>query len=274
MSLLGGKNALVTGGGTGIGKAIAKRLYLEGASVTIIGRRKDTLEAAVTDISKDVRNGSGALRVLCCDVTSETEVSETLSKQNFPQGLDILVANAGTALPSPILDLDINSLTFCIDINVTGSALCIKYAARLMRGTGGSIITISSISAASPQKWMAPYSVSKAALEMLTRCAALELGQFRIRVNCIQPGLIQTEATEMAFPESLRNDFVSSMTLGGPGEPLEIASAVAFLASEESRWISGQIIAVNGGASVTTGEDWKDLATLFLDDDVVSNCFP
>ena len=131
-----------------------------------------------------------------CDITVEDEVVAAVADRGWAaQDSIFFVANAGSGYPGPILEAPVDAWQFCCELNIVGTATCIKHAALSMKENGGgSIVTISSVGGSKVEKWMAPYSTSKAALEMLTRCAAVELAPFQIRVNCIAPGYIDTES--------------------------------------------------------------------------------
>ena len=169
------------------------------------------------------------------------------------------MANAGSGAPGPVLLLEKADWEACCALNVTGTALTIKYAARAMRRGGGSIVTVSSAAARQVEKWMAPYSATKAAVEMLTRAAALELAPFKIRVNCISPGLILTDAVRQ-FPEPLMRQCEEDTPLGAPGRPLDIARGVAYLSAPSGEWITGTVLEIGGGMHVSEGEDFEPLA--------------
>ena len=175
---LSGKRALVTGGGTGVGFGCAQRLLEHGAQVLIVGRRDDVLEEAVARLREVVADAKVSFQV--CDITVEDDVIAAVDEAAGDGGLDILVANAGSGYPGPILEAPIDAWQFCCELNIVGTASCIKHAALSMKDHGGgSIITISSVGGSKVEKWMAPYSTSKAGLEMLTRCAAVELAPFQ-----------------------------------------------------------------------------------------------
>lgn len=257
---LSGQTALVTGAGTGIGFGIARRLLQAGATVTIVGRRQDVIENAARALDPDV--GAGAeVRWKCCDVTVEDDVAAAVAAAADGNGhLDIAVANAGSGSPGPILAQTPDSWRHSFDVNVVGSAMTIKHAALAMKDSGGgSIVTISSQSAIRSALFMAPYTVSKAGLDALVRCAALELAPFGIRVNGIRPGLVMSEGVTMAFDDELYNAVVSRTLLGRPGEAEEIGDSVLYLVGQLSRWVTGQVYSVCGGLSVSDHDDFSSL---------------
>jgi 7-alpha-hydroxysteroid dehydrogenase len=143
---------------------------------------------------------------------------------------------------------------------VVGSAMTIKHAALAMKDSGGgSIVAISSTSALHTALYMAPYTVSKAGLDALVRCAAHELAPFSIRVNGIRPGLVMSEGVTMALDDEMYNATVSRTLLGRPGEAEEIGDSVIYLVSQLSRWVTGQVYSVCGGLSVYDHDDFSSL---------------
>ena len=256
---LNNKTALITGGGTGIGFGCARSLAENGVRVTIFGRRHDVLEAAVERLQQAVPDASVAM--ICGDATEEEQLSEAVSIAGGNDPLDIMVANAGSAVPGPVLELDANAWHAAVDMNILTSALCIKCAGQAMRhnSEGGCIITVSSTAAVQVEKWMSTYSATKAAVEMLSRCAALELAPLKIRVNCIQPGYIQTEATEQYFHPDFAQRLKKATPMGCAGMPEHIGEALIFLASDSGRWTTGQIIGIDGGLNIPQGADFIEM---------------
>jgi NAD(P)-dependent dehydrogenase (short-subunit alcohol dehydrogenase family) len=254
-----GHSALVTGGGTGIGLGIARCLLREGARVTLAARRLDVLEQAAAALRDELPGAE--VQALACDVTQEAQVEAAVAAAAGSDGaLDIAVANAGSAVPGPFLLLDANAWRFCCELNVIGTANTLRQAALAMRGRGGSLVAISTAASAAPEKSMAAYTATKAAVDMLVRCAALELGPWDIRVNAIQPGYVPHETLDAFFPEALARDLVARTPLGRPGTPEDIGALVVHLARPESRWITGQVIAVDGGMTVQPMADLTALS--------------
>jgi NAD(P)-dependent dehydrogenase (short-subunit alcohol dehydrogenase family) len=270
MGDLSGRNALVTGGGTGIGFGCAEQLLARGAHVTIAGRREDVLVAA----AEKLRAGGtrDPVQTAVCDVTDEKQVAAAVARAARGANLDVLVANAGSGFPGAILQLGAEGWDFCLRLNVTGTALCIKHAGLVMKEHGGgSIVAISSTAGTKVQPWLAPYAVSKAGLDMLVRCAAVELAQHRIRVNSIQPGYVPTEVLVPMTAGALDRTLTRATPLGVTGTPADIGHAVAFLASDEASWITGQTFGVDGGLNVAALPSMAAIAAKVYGDEVVAS---
>ena len=266
--LVAGQRAVVTGGGTGLGFATAKRLLEHGAHVLIAGRRTDVLDSAAAELEKSVAGGSIATHA--CDVTDEEQVAATMAAAAGESGrLDLLVANAGGAFPAPILSLDRDGWRFALDLNVIGTSLSIKHVVPAMKEHGGCIVTMSSTAGVKVERWMAPYSVSKAALEMLTKCAAFELAPFKIRVNGIRPGWHATDSNLQYCPPDLQKEIIDRTLLGRAGEPEEIGDAVVWLASPLATFVTGHILGVDGGLGIDMGEDFEGMARMIHGDNVM-----
>ncbi|MDP6145366.1 MAG: SDR family NAD(P)-dependent oxidoreductase [Acidimicrobiales bacterium] len=257
MSDLSGKYALVTGGGTGIGFGIAVRLLEAGATVTIAGRREDVLENSANEL-RDLSSSPDDIRIAVCDVTNEDDVKRAVDTASNDEGvLNISVANAGIGAGGPFLTMDAETFRSVLEVNVVGAFNTIQASAATMRETGGSIIAISSIAGALGGRFRAAYSSSKAALDMLVRSSADELGGFGIRINSIRPGVVRSEATAMMFDHlpHIIDDYKKNMPLGRVGEPEEVGDAVVWLAGDQSTWVTGQNIAVDGGHTLRRAPD-------------------
>jgi NAD(P)-dependent dehydrogenase (short-subunit alcohol dehydrogenase family) len=265
------KTALVTGGGTGLGYGIALTLLREGARVTLAARRLDVLEKAAERLRSEVEGAGVEIRQ--CDVTVEEEVAAAVAGAAGPEGrLDIAVANAGSGAPGPILVLGSEHWRFASDLNIVGTALTIKHAGLAMKEHGGSIVTISSSEGFKIAKYMSPYTVTKAAVESLTRCAALELAPFQIRVNCIQPGYVPTEGTAMAFDGDDAQELVEITPLGRPGHAEEIGQAVLYFSADSGAWVTGQVLAVDGGMVLPEGVSFEKLCRKIYGDEAMDAC--
>lgn len=249
MANLEGKVAIVTAGATGIGFGCARAIVAGGGRVMICARREDTLKKAAAEL------GESADWVVC-DVTDDASVDAAIAAtlQRFGR-LDAAVNSAGTGTAGSILETATSEIERVLDTNLTGAFRCLRAEARAMveRG-GGSIVNVSSIAGALTHPWMAPYCISKAGLDMLTRCAADELGEHAIRVNSVLPGVVRTPmAAALSEIPISRDEYLSLMPISRIGEPADIGNFVAFLLSDEASWITGQLVAVDGGHTVRKG---------------------
>ena len=245
--------ALVTGAASGIGKAISERFVADGFRVLATDIDADGLAhlAAAHD---------GRVVTQLCDVTSEHSVAEAADLAASMGGLHVAVANAGRGAFAPIVDHPLDEWKAIIDLCLTGVFLTVKHAARAM-GEGGSIITIASLNAIQPSAGMSAYCTAKAGVVMLTKVAAMELGDRRIRVNSIAPGLVQTNATNGFFMvPGVVEEFVANTTVGRFAQPDDIASMASFLAGDESTFVSGSMFSVDGGAAT---KRYPDLPAAF-----------
>jgi NAD(P)-dependent dehydrogenase (short-subunit alcohol dehydrogenase family) len=264
---LEGARALITGGGTGIGRGIAASLARQGAVVTIAARRLEVLETTAQQLRTDV---SGAeVRVAVCDVTVAEQVEAAVAVASGPDGrLDIAVANAGTGIPGPFLLLDDNAWRFCCELNIIGTASTFRHAALAMREHGGSLVAISTAASSAPEVSMSAYTSTKAAVDMMVRAAAWELGVYGIRVNSILPGYVPTGSTEGAFTPRLAQDLLQRSALKRNGTPEDIGAMVVHL-SQPGSWVTGQVIGVDGGMTVQPMADLSDLSRRMYGDAAV-----
>lgn len=257
--LLSGQHFLITGGGSGIGLACAARLRADGGVVTLMGRTQQKLEAAAAQL----RASPGAdVRVAVGDVANEDDVAAAVKVAcDANSALHGCVAAAGTGSFGPLLDMDRAQWDAVLATNITGTMLTLKYAGRAMVAGGGSIVAISSIAGVLTHRWMTAYCVSKAGLEMLVRNAADELGGAGIRVNAVRPGLVPTDmAAPLVANPPIQADYLDQMPLRRLGTPEDISEAVRFLIGPESSWITGQVIASDGGHTLRRGPDLDSAA--------------
>lgn len=259
---LAGRYVLVTGGGSGIGLAVACRLAADGATVTICGRTEARLVEATAQIAAVAAAGA-EVRHIAADVTIEDQVQAAVAAACGPDGtLDVLIANAGGSLHiGPFESADEAAVRATIDLNLMGTILCIKHAVAPMRANGGgSVVAISSGAGGFPRRHLWAYGASKAGIDHACRYAAEELGDDHIRVNSVQPGIVDDEL--MAFITAggpLMDDYIENMPLGRAGTVGDIAEAVRFLAGPESSWITGASIPVDGGHHLRRGADYSKL---------------
>jgi NAD(P)-dependent dehydrogenase (short-subunit alcohol dehydrogenase family) len=272
MTGITGLSALVTGGGSGIGLGAATRLVRDGAHVTICGRTEERLRAAVQHLEAVARNGTsgGSARYVVADVTVEEQVAEAIAVASAERGrLDILFANAGGSLHmGPIAGAELEQVRATVDLNLIGTFLCIKHAAPLMaagvgRGLagaaapGGSIIGMSSGAGHFPHRYLWAYGSAKAGIDMMCKYAAEELGSVGIRVNSIQPGIVDDELmAPIAAGGPLLDDYLAEMPISRLGTVEDIATAVRFLAGPESSWVTGESLAVDGGHHLRRGANY------------------
>lgn len=244
---LEGKVALVTGGSRGIGAAIAERLAAEGATVAVnYVSNKESAEQVVSRIS-----ASGAkAAAFKGNVSSEAEVKKVVEEVLKTFGkLDILVNNAGVFEMLPIDQVNLEHFDRVFNVNVRG-VVAATIAALPKLSDGGRIITISSVAGKTAMAGASVYSATKAAIDTLTRVWAQELGARRITVNNVAPGATSTDMLDAGLNEEMKQYMISKTALGRLGEPGDIADAVAFLASNEGGWLTGQTIYSDGGISV------------------------
>lgn len=256
---LEGKSILVTGGGTGIGKACAAQLAADGARVTISGRRAEVLEAAVNAIASRADNG-GSLSWVAGDVTNESEVQTMVAAASDDQGvLHGCVANAGGGgIPAAYGNQDSDEFKRVLDLNVLGTFYCVKHTIPPMLKTGAaSFVGMSSLAGHVTHPYFGAYCVGKAGLEEMMRNAADEYGARGIRFNAIRPGFVSTEIMEGIPRDSeVYDSYIRNTPMNGVAEPEDIAHLARFLLGSEARWITGQIINVDGGHSLRRGPDF------------------
>ncbi|CAN5740782.1 SDR family oxidoreductase [soil metagenome] len=268
---LAGRAALVTGGGTGIGRACAEVLVADGASVTILGRRAEVLEAATAELAADAPDGA-KVRWVAADVAEEEQVAAAVATAAEEGGLDLAVLSAGTGTLGPITSLPLDEWRRVVDTNLTGSFLALKHAAAAMvaTGRGGAIVAVSSIAGQRSHRWMAPYCASKAGLDALVEVAADELGRQGIRVCSVRPGVVSTELGDHLLGDpAIVADYLAQMPVARPGEVGDVAAAVRFLLGPESGWITGVSLNVDGGHHVRRGPDLDGLARSLYGDEAV-----
>jgi NAD(P)-dependent dehydrogenase (short-subunit alcohol dehydrogenase family) len=248
------KVGFITGGGSGIGLGIAAALAHQGAHLALMGRDADKLKRA----AQTLPNAAGVLTI-AGDTTSEADVERAVATVIDRFGrLDYAANAAGTGSFGGVHDQAFDAWSFTLRTNLDGTMLALKHesAAMMKLGNGGSIVNVSSIAGILTHRMMSAYCVSKAGVEMLTRCAADELGEHRIRVNALRPGLVPTDlAAPLAGHPLARANYESLMPLGRLGTVDDIGAAACFLLSDAASWITGQVFAVDGGHTLRAGPD-------------------
>ena len=251
---------LVTGGGSGIGKAVAAGLVTAGANVMIVGRNADRLVAAVEEI-KAREAGRGAILYEPADVTNEDETARVVDAVTAWHGRlhGAVHCAGGSETIGPITLIDSEAWRRTVDLNVNGTMYVLKHAAReLVRGGGGSFVGISSIAASNTHRWFGAYGVTKSAVDHMMMLAADELGASWVRVNGIRPGLVRTDlVSAITDSPQLSEDYRICTPLPRVGEVADIANMALFLLSDAASWITGQVINVDGGHALRRGPDFR-----------------
>ena len=248
MGVMNGKVAIVTGAGSGMGREEAILLAKEGAIVVLT----DINEAAVQAVAQEITSNGGEATAFAHNVASEEEwikvVDGTVQKYSK---IDVLVNNAGISLAVNMLDTTMDQWNRVMNINVTSVFLGMKYVIPHMKEiNGGSVVNISSIAGLTGSSGAGAYTASKGAVRMLSKAAAVDYGKFNVRVNSVHPGFIETPMSQdMVDNEKMLAWFLSQTALPRVGKASEVASAVLFLASDASSYITGVELPVDGGVT-------------------------
>lgn len=255
---LAGRVGVVTGGASGIGLASARRFVAEGARVVLADRN----EALLATVGEELGD---AVATEVVDVTVEVDVERMVARavDGFG-GLDFALNCAGLGTLAPVTDHSLEEWDTVVGVCLTGTFLSLKHEARAMVAGSrpGAIVNLASINAKVPAKGMAAYCSAKAGVEMLTRCAAMELGPQGVRVAGIGPGFVETPLTEYAkmLPQ-IGDAYLASIPLGRVGAPDDIADAALFLVSDDASWVTGETLYVDGAESTNGYPDLGAIAS-------------
>ena len=251
------KTVIVTGAGSGIGRATAIRFALEGANVVLVGRTADTLKQTAESFPQDRTwiHTDNFLTVVC-DISVEAQVQEMMKRviDKFER-IDVLVNNAGKAMQGKITELSSEDWESAIDVNLNGTFYVCQAAMPHLIATRGNIINVSSLSGIGGDWNMAAYNAAKAGVTNLTRTLALDHGADGVRVNAVNPSVTKTGMTNAIQDNDSKTDkFLERCPLGRLATPEDIAAAITFLASDDASMITGVNLPVDGGVSASNGQ--------------------
>lgn len=250
MTRLAGKVALITGAGSGLGREMALRFVAEGASVLAADVNEAGAQETVAAMGAEAADRAGALRM---DVTNEDDCAAAVKAALDRWGrLDVMIANAGIGTRAPIAKLTREDWQRVLDVNLTGVFLCAKHAFLAMQATGGVILATASVAGLHGTPGLGAYGVSKAGVVQLMQTVALEGARYNIRANALCPVWAQTALVDQLTastrdPQKTREAFVAAVPLGRLGTPSDVASAAAYLASDEASFITGIAFPIDGG---------------------------
>jgi NAD(P)-dependent dehydrogenase (short-subunit alcohol dehydrogenase family) len=246
------KRIIVTGASSGIGRATAERFLREGSTVTLVGRRENALQAVARD-----RTGAGKALPIVADLSDDAQTAAFVTRAvEMMGGLDVLVNAAGILKPGRIEDTSLELWDEMMNINLRSVFNLMKRAVPHLERSRGNIVNVSSVTGPRSFPGVLAYCVSKAAVDQLTRCAALELAAKGIRVNEVNPGVVVTELhraggmNDEAYAAFLEHS-KTTHPLGRVGEPEEVADLIYFLASDSANWITGATVSIDGGRALT-----------------------
>ncbi len=247
MSRLAGKTAIVTGSTRGIGKGIAVRYGREGANVIVSGTNAELCE----EVAESIRREGGSAIGIVCDVSDLDQINRLYDKtlEKFGE-INIVVNNAGIAIFQPFIEVEPETVRKIWNVNLFGTFFSGQRAAKEMirQGKGGKIINMSSISEEVGTANLTQYAMTKGGIKIMTKCMALELAQYGINVNAIGAGVIDTDISMEEFSKpGMREETVKRIPWGRMGEPEDLAGTAVFLAHEDSDYVTGTTVYVDGG---------------------------
>ena len=251
------KTVIVTGAGSGIGRATAIRFAEEGASVVLVGRTAETLKDTAKEFPQDhTRIHTDNYLTITCDISVQSQVQEMMKRviDKF-EHIDVLVNNAGKATQGKITDLSAEDWQSALDVNLSGTFYVCQAAMPHLIATKGNIVNVSSLSGMGGDWNMAAYNAAKAGVTNLTRTLALDHGVDGVRVNAVNPSVTKTNMTTTIQDNDSKTDkFLARCPLGRLAAPEDIAAAITFLASDDAAMITGVNLPVDGGVSASNGQ--------------------
>jgi NAD(P)-dependent dehydrogenase (short-subunit alcohol dehydrogenase family) len=272
MNALAGHYALITGGGSGIGLACAAHLLRDGATVTLLGRDPERLADGKAQLQSLGDFADDRIRTFAGDTAEEAVMAEAVAAAEGPGGiLHIAVASAGVGGLAPLTHQSLEDFERVMRTNLTGTFLLLKHAGkRIAASGGGALCAISSIAGVRTHRYGGTYAASKAAIDMLIRTLADELGHAGVRANSVCPGLVETDLSQgLQDSSEVLNDYLACMPIARTGSVDDIGAAVRFLCGPEASWITGVNLSVDGGQHLRRGPDWSSFARMAFGDAAV-----
>ncbi len=251
------KTVIVTGAGSGIGRATAIRFAKEGANVVLVGRTAATLKDTAKEFPQDPTwIHTDNYLTITCDISVQSQVQEMIARAIAKfEKIDILINNAGKATQGKIIDLSAEDWKSAIDVNLNGNFYVSQAAMPHLIATKGNIVNVSSLSGVGGDWNMAAYNAAKAGVTNLTRTLALDHGPDGVRVNAVNPSVTETDMTSAIQDSDHKTDqFLARCPLGRLATPEDIAAAITFLASDDASMITGVNLPVDGGVSASNGQ--------------------
>lgn len=249
-----GKTVLVTGAGSGIGKAIARGFADNGANLVVLGRRADAIAGTIADVPAE------RALAIAADLTDRSQVTDAVAQivERFGR-LDVVVANAAAYTSGELTEADDETFRRVFATNVDGLYYLVTASIEHLIASGGNVVAISSVSGIAGDWGQSVYNASKHAINGMIRSLALDYGDRGVRFNIVSPAFTLTEMTEhMAEDEAALAPFVNRIALGRPGRPQDVVGPVLFVASDDAAYMTGSNVIVDGGTSASTGQPHRD----------------